>query len=146
MELTHTFMTIEIKNADKVVERIRARLLDGADRRLQLALEAEKAEIDKRTTSGRDVDGGAFDEYSEGYAKFKAKRGRKASPPDLTFTGSMLRAMTVEVTREGQKLIGRIFFNSAREAAKAAGNMRTRRFFGLSRDQIKRIVERLKSP
>lgn len=135
-------MPIEVKNADVIVRVVQERL-QQMRQRLEQVLVDEATEIVLRTQDGKDADGKPFDEYSPKYAKYRAKRGRKTDPVDLTFTGNMLAAIQtrVEDTTDGAR--GVIFFNSALEAAKARGNMERRRFFGLSDEQVRRIRQRL---
>lgn len=118
----------------KMSEEILKSAQDILDRELQLAV----TEIIQRTRQGRDVDGGAFDDYSAGYKKYKTKRGRSGAV-DLTFTGKMLAAMQSKVERMGNGLRGTISFDSSNEASKAEYNNRTRKFFGLSTAQLARI-------
>lgn len=49
--------------------------------------------ISDRTGRGVDADGRPFRPYSADYAEKKGGSGRKASPPDLTVTGEMLRRL-----------------------------------------------------
>ncbi len=135
-------MGIEIKNGEVILGKVRAKL-DNIEQRFQDALADEAARIDIRTRSGKDVDGNTFEPYSPQYAKFKAKRGRRVDPPDLTFTGRMLAAITTSVKRAAGQLIGIIEFSSALEGAKARKNMERRRFFGLSDEQVARLKAKL---
>lgn len=135
-------MAIEVKNADVIVKVVKERL-DAMAARLQPALDDEIVRIQLRTQRGQDVDGNAFPEYTPGYAERRRKRGRKVSPPDLLFTGNMLNSMQARVERTPDGATGTIYFASAREAAKAAGNQRRRKFFGLSDEQVARIKKTL---
>lgn len=51
--------------------------------------------ITRDTRSGVDMHGRAFVPYSPEYAAARLESGRKADPPDLTLTGTMLRALRV---------------------------------------------------
>lgn len=51
--------------------------------------------ITRRTARGVSATGAAFVEYTPRYAAQRAASGRKAKPPDLTLTGTMLRALRV---------------------------------------------------
>lgn len=98
-----------------------------------------------RTTQGRDYENNQFADYSLEYKRFKAEKTKKqVSVPDLTFSGDMLKAITQEVIPKGNTIEARIFFASAREAAKASGNLKTRKFFGFSKEQFERITVKLK--
>ena len=56
-----------------------------------------------RTQRGTDMHGSSFKPYSTGYAKAKAAIGASATP-NLTLSGEMLRAITVEPDAEGVTL------------------------------------------
>lgn len=57
----------------------------------------QKTRILQRSQRGVDVNGSPFVAYSPKYAKFREKKGRNATPVDLTFTGLMNKSMTVTV-------------------------------------------------
>lgn len=117
-------------------------------------LEEEIGQIEIRTRRGRGFDGSSFGRYSPGYAKFRRKRGRRTAPVDLDFTGRMLASMQSSVRRTTRGLSGEIFFNSAKEAAKARGHMtgrlgkrgrtQPRKFFGISRNRREILTERVR--
>lgn len=52
-----------------------------------------KDNIQKRTKSGKDVNGTEFHEYSEGYQKYKQKRGLTGNRVTLTNKGTMLNSL-----------------------------------------------------
>lgn len=56
-----------------------------------------------RTQRGIDLHGGAFKPYSTGYAKTKKALGASTTP-NLTLSGEMLRAITVEPDEDGVTL------------------------------------------
>lgn len=120
-------------------KRISHDLRERAGRAFQSQLELETREIEKRTLSGRDVDGNQFAKYSEAYRKWKVEKKQRSNTVNLEFSGDMLAAMTTKVEKTATSFIGKIFFASAKEAAKARGNNRLRRFFGLSKEQIRRL-------
>jgi len=126
-------------NLDKNARDIRGNLT----RALEAALIDEATEISQRTRDGKTITGKDFKEYSEGYAKFKTKRGRNLRP-DLTFTGNMLASIASNVKQLKDKIQGKIFFSSAKEAEKAGFNQALRPFFGLSAKQVARIKQKLK--
>lgn len=134
-------MGIEIKNKLNIA-KIKEDILRKQKVNLDIAINDAAAEIVVRSRSGVDAKGGRFKPLTDKYKKFKVKKGRRPSP-DLTFTGNMLAAITSKVEQIGGQLVGTIFFNSAREAAKARGNNLIRRFFELSADQINKIKNRL---
>lgn len=90
--------------------------------------------IEQRTESGVGFKGGAFDEYSEKYAKFRKAKGR-GSQVDLQFTGRMLGSMTSKADRNKAT----IFFTRGEEAKKAAMNNKTRPFFGFNRKEERHL-------
>ena len=131
-------MGITVTNQDILIRLPKARL-DAIEREFEGALQDEATRIVLRTRQGTDVNGNAFAAYSPAYAKRRQAKGRNQSPVDLTFTGKMLAAVQTKVERLAGKVVGTIFFNSAAEAVKAQGNQKTRRFFGLSAEQIHEI-------
>lgn len=136
-------MGITIKNQDVLI-RLSKERLDKIEHEFEQVLADEATRMVLRTRQGKDVDGNSFAPYTPQYAKFRAKRGRRSTPVDLTFAGNMLAAITTKFERTRDKIVGRIFFNSAREATKARGNQEKRPFFGLSDEQVKRVIEKLK--
>lgn len=90
--------------------------------------------IAERTAKGVDVNGAPFKPYTATYAAFRSRQGRTVTP-NLMFTGRMLASM--KVTADSRK--GVLFFSRSEEARKAAFNNRTRRFFDLSKNELKRI-------
>lgn len=135
-------MTITFKsNVD--FKKIAAEQSEKRARLLSRALEEESRAIIERTRSGTGISGGKFEKLSEKYKKYKTKKGRRGVP-DLTFSGRMLAAITSKVERTATGLLGSVFFNSPREADKARGNQKLRKFFGFSKEQIRRITEKLR--
>lgn len=136
-------MAIEFK-ANFKPQELAENAIDKQAKALDRAMAEAAEHIITRTRNQIDVDNHRFVGLSPDYAKRKTRSGR--SPvPDLTFTGRMLASIASKVERKGTDLIGRIFFNSVKEAEKARGNMRLRRFFALSRAQIQMIIEKLKA-
>jgi phage gpG-like protein len=136
-------MGFEVKNANVVIKLVTDRI-DAIEKAFEPILQDETTRMVQRIQSGKDVDGNPFTPYTPEYEKFKSAKGRKTSPVDLTFTGNMLNAITSKVEKFADKIVGTIFFNSAREAAKARGNQDKRPFFGLSEEQVQRITEKLR--
>lgn len=134
-------MGIEFK-ANFDIEKLGQELLDKQETTLARVMEEMAEKIVSRSIAQTDADGKRFVRLSPEYAKRKSRTDRSAVP-DLTFTGQMLASITSKVERVGKNLVGRIFFNSAREAEKARGNMKLRKFFALSREQIQTIIDRL---
>lgn len=88
--------------------------------------------ITLRTRQGIDADGNRFKPYTKAYAKDRAKRNLRQSPPDLTVTGHMLGSQVPRVTGDNEVTVE---FSSPREIAKAIGNSRTRDFFDVRLEQ-----------
>ena len=130
-------LTGDIKAQAQAQMRARAK-------RLEILLEQEAGEIIQRTQSGKSIEGGTFTRYSDGYAAYKAKKGRRASPPDLTFTGNMLKSIRTKITISASVITGFIYLLPS-QAIKAFANQITYRrpFFGLSNEQKQRIVKGL---
>lgn len=136
-------MTSEFK-ISKVpdIKAIGKELLSEREKILAQQMELAATEIVQRTQSGHSVNGSTFEPYSEGYRKYKSKRGRRTTP-DLTFTGHMLGSLTTKIINQGAYLLGQIFFSSSREADKAKYNQKSREFFGLSKQQIDKLTKAL---
>jgi hypothetical protein len=92
--------------------------------------------IKKRTSAGVDVNGKAFAPYSNAYKAFRSKSGRSTTP-NLMFRGSMMNSMTATASKRR----GELFFSKAEDSKKAAFNNRTRRFFDLSKKELKRVQD-----
>lgn len=123
-------------------------LIDGILKRkkdlLAVALQDATVELLNRTKSGRDASGSRFKPLSPQYLKYKVRKtGRGA--PDLYLTGAMQKAITSKVDVENNLLIGKIYFTSTKEAEKARGNEKTRKFFELAKAQITTILNKLRS-
>lgn len=131
-------MAVTIRSTFSGADRAR-QLVENAETALNRQLQIEATQIITRTQSGRAVNGSGFDDYSDGYAEFRRKAGRRTSPVDLTFTGQMLQAITTTVRKVGDTIEGRIFFADAESAAKARFNSERRSFFGLSDEQRERL-------
>lgn len=101
----------------------------------------EKTAILTRTAEGEDADSIKFKPYSEKYKKYREKKGRPVSKPDLNFTGRMLGSMRTNVARHQ----GQVFFGRKEESQKAAAhslglkNLKKakRNFFALSFNDIR---------
>jgi hypothetical protein len=156
-------MAIEFKsNVD--FDRIKREILEKQERELKLAINDAATEIVTRTQGGKDSRGTSFAKYSDGYGALKQRVTGRIKPDLIGFgyrttrngsknkagtrvgspqPGSMLAAITSEVTKLADGLLGRIFFSSQKEAEKARGNMKIRKFFELSKDQVNKIRNRL---
>lgn len=135
-------MTIEVKsNID--FSAAKREIIRETEIKLGRALEEMAREIVTRTRTARGPNGEQFKALSPKYRRYKEKKGRKGVP-DLTFTGKMLASITTATQQIGNEIIGRIYFNSVKEAQKARGNQRTRRFFTLSRQQVEKLVNLLR--
>lgn len=112
------------------------------------------AKIEIRTAEGKDVDGSAFEPYSESYRLYREAAGHSGSKVNLFFTGSLMSSLTYEV--KGNDTVRLFFQNTAdpsgtRNPAKAfyinegTENMPQRRFFAISdqeRLEAIQIIER----
>lgn len=132
-------MEIKIKsNAKDIARRVGKKgkeLSDSVKRALSITGQVGLTIIEDRTAKGEQINGLDFEPYSEEYTWFRAKNGRSVSNVDLSFTGNMLSSMSVKANSR----YATIFFTRAREAKKAAGNNKTRPFFGFSRNEEKRL-------
>lgn len=82
---------------------------DDVSRNARLALERGALQavsiITRRTAKGISSNGSAFKPYTPWYARRKGATGRNSAPPDLTLTGTMLRALRVlRVDPRGQRI------------------------------------------
>jgi phage gpG-like protein len=138
-------MGIEVTNNVDLRKQLQARK-DRIERELSVAIQEEAQEIIDQTQKGIGYDGRPFSSYAEydpKYLEYKVSKGRKGNI-DLTFSGRMLNSITTKVEQLGSLLRG-IIYVPADQAAKARGNMRTRKFFGLSKEARERITERLRN-
>lgn len=155
-------MSIEYRSTFDA-EKLKKEILEKRERALRITLEQEVGEIQKRTGQGIDADGRGFVKYSPAYGRAKAFATGRTTPDLIGFRykrqdgqasraksggtgGEMLRSMTSKVEKVANGLIGIIYFNGALQAAKAHGNMRYRKFFALSKDQIKRFIDAMRNP
>lgn len=112
-------------------------------KQLGVILSDEVTKMKLRIKQGQDVDGQTFKEYTEEYKAFKRSKGRSVGVPDLLLTGAMQNAITQAITIAGNKIRGKVYFSSAKEAEKAKGNIKKRKFFGFTQEQIKRIKDKI---
>lgn len=102
------------------------------------AVQDEKAQMDIRTGSGRDVNDSEFVQYSDGYGnQVEEKTGNRNV--DLLDTGAMLQAIVVNEYQSENKVEARVEFSMIDMAQRAIHNMKLRKFFGFSKDQFDRI-------
>lgn len=135
-------MDIEYKS-NFSAESLAKEVLENHKKELERAMSDAKDEIHTRTLEQRGAYGGSFKRLNEKYQRYKVSKGRRGVP-DLTFTGAMLRAMITEVKVIGKDIIGYIKFSSAKEAAKAQGNIDNgRNFFELSDKQKETIAKKI---
>lgn len=110
---------------------------------LLTAVQDEKAIMDIRTGSGRDIDGAGFQEYSESYGQqVEEKTGNRNV--DLLDTGAMLQAIVINEYQSENKVEARVEFSMIDMAQRAIYNMKLRKFFGFSMDQFDRIKSKVK--
>lgn len=111
--------------------RLRAQIADSLRQEQQKAIKG----IVARTKSGKNVKGQSFPRYTEGYRKFKAKRGLPTSPVNLTFTGRMLNSVKGVVRVKGNKIEGEIRVDDP-DTGKVAGVSEKRPWFGVSKEVL----------
>lgn len=120
---------------------------------LEKQLEFANTEIKTRTRLGKDADEKEFVPYSDEYAQYRRDNSRPDQPVDLIWSGRMTRAQRTKISRKGTK--GEIYFNSAKEAEKAAALMKGRKrksdgvqnarnFFAFGENLTNKIVENFK--
>lgn len=99
-----------------------------------------RAEIIRRTQNGLDKNNRSFKKYSDEYKKAKAQEFGSARP-NLTRTQAMLNGMDMRKIKGGF----RIDFPNKMENKKAVYNQRVRPFFGLDKEQRKKVLQFLKN-
>jgi hypothetical protein len=121
-------------------------LLEDLKRGMGIAVADASLEIVDRTSRGTDVNGNSFKAYSTAYAKHRREKlKRQSDRVNLQVTGQMLASIRQKVRAAGNKVIGTIYFGDETNRNKAEGNSRHRNFFGLSENQVKTILETLKT-
>jgi len=124
-------------NAKEVSKRIGKKgkeLSRSVRRALSITAQTGVGIIEGRTAKGKGFKGGGFKKYNPTYAAFRKKKGR-GTKPNLEFTGTMLGSMTTKANSKQAQ----IFFTRGTEADKAAGNNKSRPFFGFSRKEEKQL-------
>lgn len=107
--------------------------------------------IYNRSKKGRDVEGKAFPQYTNEYAKYK---GTSRGKVDLILEDKMLKSMKLISHKSGKLLIG--YDNGSKENAKADGNNRgtygnpaplpgkARKFVGISKKDLNMLLDKYK--
>lgn len=144
-------MSLEVRGISNIKNTLKATRTKAEQFENYLVLIARdiSANILKRTRNNQDVNGQCFKPYQKSYAKYKVENAYQAfrsKIPNLSFTGQMLRAMSVQKITNG----ARIYFNSEEEAQKAywhnnGTGVPKREFFGLSKLNLNYIAERIKN-
>lgn len=137
---------VEVIGLAKIRDRYR-RLGGRIDdlRVLDIIGEYLKTSIKTRTLAGKDIEGSPFVPYSAGYERTRRKKGLPTRP-DLFFTGTMLGSLTADVSHveESVKLYfapGTAEGSNVQNAAKAFFNQQTRPFFGISAENVQKIID-----
>ena len=127
-------ITDNLPTTQKQFRKLQRRFRENKRPAMLAAVLQARTIITERTAKGVDVNGAPFKPYTKTYAAFRRSRGRSTTP-DLMFTGRMLASMKAKADRDK----GVLFFSRSEEARKAAFNNRTRRFFDLSKVELRRI-------
>ena len=118
-------------------KKVRTVLIRGSEKRLKEESLNIIDGIKERTESGKNVKGKTFKKYSTkgkySYADKRKDAGKRVTPPNLAWTGHMLEAISAKPIKGGL----RFYFNAKAETDKASWNQKTRKFFGISKNQIK---------
>lgn len=108
-----------------------------------------RTEIQTRTRKGLNADGmpwpGKRANYSKGYAAYREERGRTTSPVDLWFTGDMLKSIQTTIRQEASKLIGVLYITANQTEKVRQNEAQGRKFFGLSAEQVTKLVNAFKT-
>ena len=105
------------------------------------ALEDIRTELELDATAGKDINGRTFKRYSKKYAEWRKEKGYQSSPPNLTITGTMLSSIRTDVRKDGENVVGRITVND--DPGKVKGNLEKRKFFGLSKEKLAQLKNKI---
>ena len=114
--------------------------------------------IKQRTSKGISADNNPFPAYSTkpfyfnitpratptyktfqgGYKEYRSFMGRQNQRPDLNFFGNMLS----NITQKSTSTQAIIYFASTREATKAIGNQKKRKFFAIGSNEAKPLMNK----
>ena len=119
-------------------KKIRRVVVEGRLDKLRLEAMNIVTGIVNRTLSGKDMNLKGFKSYSSDYAKYRSKNGRSKGV-NLTYSGAMLGAINSKNIPIGL----RFYFAAKSETDKATWNQKTRKFFGVDRNQIKYLKKQL---
>lgn len=142
-------MAIEYKVTTPDFNKMGKEIALQVEREFTKAISDELTIMKLRIKSGVDVAGNAYpaplDHYSPGYEKYRKKRGRNTNVVDLLFTGKMQTSIIYNITKSLNEFKASVFFTSSAEADKARWIIdQGRNFFGFSKEQVSRIVKRIK--
>ena len=118
--------------------KVKKRVIDDRVNKLRLEASNIVTGIVNRTLKGKDADLKGMKSYSRDYAKYRQEHGRKGKV-NLTYTGAMLGAISSKKIPLGL----RFYFNSKSETDKAKWNQKTRKFFGIDKNQRKYLKKQL---
>lgn len=153
-------MSFEIKipdNLKNIAAVYDKKLKEGTAKAFAAALEEEAREIITRTKQGLDVKGSPFEGYAAATRRQKIALGRPQGRVDLTNKNNMLRGLRSKIKRAVGYLEGTIFLiPSQRDKArwnqfggrvgkKNPAIRPAREFFGLSKEQIIRITQKIRN-
>lgn len=130
------FKVVRKPNFRAKAEKISAELNKAVEREGQFL----RTDIIKRTQSGKEIEGKAFKKYSKAYEKLLQREGESTNV-DLTRTQAMLGAIQTRIKQIAGDIELRLFFASATESAKARWNSAIRPFFGISKEQFRKLKQ-----
>lgn len=135
-------MAVEIKNFVNIKLKIKDNL-EKKHQNFRLAVSDLQTKIVIDTEAGKDIFGNTFEKkYSEPYRKWREKKGYRTDPPNLRVTGTMMRSLNTRFEVLGDSIRAIMGFSDSSEKVK--GNLKYRKFFGLTAESIKEIKKRLK--
>lgn len=107
---------------------------------------AQAVNIQRRARDGIGLDDAPMPAYSQAYARLKQKSGREAAIRNLSWSGSMLRAIALErVEVESTGPVAVLGFSTQKQEEIARYNQQRTPWFGISRQDaaiLQRIAER----
>ena len=138
-------VSIDTKPRDlrKMVDKLGRTFTKNHKRAMRRAAAEGLNRIQKRTSKSLDVNNQPFKPYSKTYDAFRKRRPKKGeskpvfadSKVRLIFSNRMRKSMQSGLKGED----GFIFFDSRTESKKAAMNNKTRKFFGLNKNDTRAI-------
>lgn len=115
--------------------------LENIQEKFGRGLEDIATRLQADAASGKDIEGKTFDKYNDKYKAWRGEKGYQTAPPNLTITGTMLSSIRTDIRKEGANVVGRISVND--DPKKVEGNLKYRKFFGLSKERLAELKKKI---